>query len=80
LIWHSALTHGGAPPANALHTRKSFVVHFSTLSGHTTRECAVSETVDSVPGESVFSTSEIYQRDGAFGFTNALNGTFLYRR
>ncbi len=80
LIWHSALTHGGAPATNAQHTRKSFVVHFSTLSGHPTRECAVAETLDGVPGESVFSTSELYQRDGAFGFTNALTGKFLYRR
>ena len=80
LIWHSALTHGGAPPADAHHTRKSFVVHFSTLASHPTRECAVSETLDGTPGESVFSTSEIYQREGAFGFGSALHGTFLYRR
>jgi hypothetical protein len=40
----------------------------------------VSETLGGVPGESVFSTAELYRRDGVFGFTSALNGTFLYRR
>ena len=80
LFWHSALTHGGAQPTDPQRTRKSFVVHFSTLRAHPTRECAVSEALDGVPGESVFSTSEIYERDGAFGFANPLNGKFLYRR
>jgi ectoine hydroxylase-related dioxygenase (phytanoyl-CoA dioxygenase family) len=80
LIWHSALTHGGAQPAEPERTRKSLVVHFSTLRSHPTRECAVSEAVDGVAGESVFSTSEIYERDGAFGFANPLDGRLLYRR
>jgi ectoine hydroxylase-related dioxygenase (phytanoyl-CoA dioxygenase family) len=80
LIWHSALTHGGAQPTEPQRTRKSFVVHFSTLRAHPTRECAVSEVLDGVAGESVFSTAEIYERDGAFGFTNPLNGKLIYRR
>lgn len=80
LFWHSALTHGGAPATDPQRTRKSFVVHFSTLRGQPTRECAVLETLDGVPGESVFSTSEVYERDGAFGFTNPLHGKLLYRR
>jgi ectoine hydroxylase-related dioxygenase (phytanoyl-CoA dioxygenase family) len=80
LFWHSALTHGGAQPTEPQRTRKSLVVHFSTLRAHPTRECAVSEAVDGVAGESVFSTSEIYERDGAFGFANPLNGKLLYRR
>jgi phytanoyl-CoA hydroxylase len=80
LIWHSGLTHGGAPATDPQRTRKSFVVHFSTLSGQPTREFAVRETVDGVAGDSVFTTSEIYQRDGAFGFGNPLHGKLLYRR
>ena len=80
LIWHSALSHGGAPVTDPDRTRKSLVVHFSTLSEHPTRECAVSEVVGGSAGESVFSTSEILERDGAFGFANPLQGRFLYRR
>jgi ectoine hydroxylase-related dioxygenase (phytanoyl-CoA dioxygenase family) len=80
LIWHSALTHGGSPTLDPQRTRKSFVVHFSTLSAHPTRECAVRETVDGVAGESVFSTAKILRRKGAFGFANPLQGTLLYRR
>ena len=49
-------------------------INLSQVSG------AVSEALDGVPGESVFSTSEIYERDGVFGFANPLNGKFLYRR
>jgi ectoine hydroxylase-related dioxygenase (phytanoyl-CoA dioxygenase family) len=80
LLWHSALTHGGAPATRPERTRKSFVVHFSTLADHPTRECAVSEALDGAPGESVFSTSEVLARDGAFGFASPLRGRFLGRR
>jgi ectoine hydroxylase-related dioxygenase (phytanoyl-CoA dioxygenase family) len=80
LFWHSGLTHGGAPPTAPDHTRKSLVVHFSTLSTQPTRECAVRETVAGVPGETVFSTTRIHQRDGAYGFANPLDGAMLYRR
>jgi ectoine hydroxylase-related dioxygenase (phytanoyl-CoA dioxygenase family) len=80
LIWHSALMHGGAMPADENRTRKSFVVHYSTLRGQSSRECAVTEVVDRRLGESVFTTTEVMQRDNAFGFANPLNGTFLHRR
>jgi ectoine hydroxylase-related dioxygenase (phytanoyl-CoA dioxygenase family) len=80
LLWHSALTHGGAPAIHPERTRKSFVVHFSTQADHPTRECAVSEAVDGVPGESIFSTSEVLERNGAFGFANPLRGRFVGRR
>jgi hypothetical protein len=53
------------------------VVHFSALATQTTRECAVQEQVD---GESVFSTTEVLERDGARGFANPLHGKLLYRR
>lgn len=80
LLWHSALMHGGAPPANEVRTRKSFVVHYSTLRTHPSRECAVHEMVDGVAGESVFSTDRILDRDGARGFANPLHGKMIYRR
>lgn len=80
LIWHSALSHGGAPPEQPERTRKSFVVHYSALSSHPVRYCAVRESVDGVSGESVFSTSEVIEKDGAFGFANPLLGQFLHRR
>ncbi len=80
LLWHSALTHGGAPVTEPGSTRKSFVVHFSTLRDHPTRECAVAEVVDGASGESVFTTSEILERGGAFGFASPLRGKPLYRR
>jgi phytanoyl-CoA hydroxylase len=80
LIWHSALSHGGSPPSVPERTRKSFVVHFSALSSHPTRYSAVSEVVDGVGGETVFSTSETVERGGALGFTNPLRGEMLYRR
>ncbi len=80
LIWHSALMHGGAPTADPERTRKSLVVHFSRLGEQTSRECAVAEVVDGAAGESVFATTEVVQRDGAYGFANPLQGRFLYRR
>ncbi|MGH9361492.1 MAG: phytanoyl-CoA dioxygenase family protein [Thermoanaerobaculia bacterium] len=80
LVWHSALMHGGAPPTAPSRTRKSLVVHFSRLGEQTSRECAVTEVVDGAAGESVFSTTEVLQRDGAYGFANPLQGHFLHRR
>ncbi len=80
LIWHSALSHGGAPPAAPERTRKSFVVHFSALASHPTRYCAVSEVVDGMSGETVLATSALLERNGAFGFDNPLHGRLLHRR
>lgn len=34
LIWHGALAHGGMPINDIQKTRKSFVVHYSTVDGH----------------------------------------------
>jgi len=80
LVWHSALMHGGAPPSSPDHTRKSYVVHYSTLRNNPTRFCAVSEPVDGVPGESVFESDSIIERNGTYAFGNPLEGKFLYRR
>ncbi len=79
LLWHSALLHGGGPVGDEKLTRKSLVVHYSTMRQHATREIAVSEVVDGQAGESVWSTSAIVERDGAAGFGNPLDGQLLYR-
>lgn len=80
LVWHSALMHGGAPPSSPERTRKSLVVHYSTLRNNRTRLCAVQEPVDGLQGESVFESDAILERDGAYAFGNPLEGKFLYRR
>ena len=80
LVWHSALMHGGAPPSSPERTRKSLVVHYSTLRNNPTRLCAVSEPVDGVAGESVFECDSIIERNGVYAFGNPLEGKFLYRR
>jgi hypothetical protein len=76
LFWHSALLHGGGPVGDEHLTRKSFVVHYSTLSHHSTRETAVAEE----GRESVWTTSELMTRDGAVGFANPLDGKLAYQR
>ncbi|MCU1350675.1 MAG: Phytanoyl-CoA dioxygenase [Acidobacteria bacterium] len=80
LLWHSALLHGGGPVTDERLTRKSFVVHYSTLAGHPLRDVAVHETIDGTPGESVFQTKRLLTRDGAYGFENPLDGELAYRR
>ena len=80
LVWHSALMHGGAEPITPERTRKSLVVHYSTLRQHPTRLAAVSEEIDGIVAESVFETSQLIERDGAYTFADALSGKFLYRR
>ena len=80
LVWHSALMHGGAPPSSPERTRKSYVIHYSTLRNNRTRLCAVSETVDGAAGESVYESDAILERDGVYAFGNPLEGKFLYRR
>ena len=75
-VWHSALMHGGTPPLAPERTRKSLVIHYSALRTQPTRLCAVRED----GGESVFETSQIVERGGAYAFGNPLEGKFLYRR
>src|SRR5712691_11313270 len=69
LLWHSALLHGGAPVTDESLTRKSFVVHYSTVRHHPTREMAVSEQ----GGETVWTTDALLSRDGCVGFANPLD-------
>jgi ectoine hydroxylase-related dioxygenase (phytanoyl-CoA dioxygenase family) len=77
LIWHSALMHGGAQPLSPERTRKSFVIHYSSLRTQPTRLGAVREAGG---GQSVYETSQILERNGAYAFGNPLEGKFLYQR
>jgi len=67
LMWHSGLLHGGGAVGDERLTRKSFVVHYSTLRQHPSREITV---VDDGK-EAVWSTRRLL--DGR-GFDNPLNG------
>ena len=72
LVWHSALLHGGGPVGDEKLTRKSFVVHYSTMRHQPSREIAV------VDGgvETVWTTRTLI--DGR-GFDNPLSGQIAYR-
>lgn len=79
LIWHSSLLHGGSVVADPSLTRKSFVVHFSTLAHHKMRKQKIMEKVPGEGGESVerpriFETDRLLTRDGCHGLDNPLRG------
>jgi ectoine hydroxylase-related dioxygenase (phytanoyl-CoA dioxygenase family) len=76
LIWHSALLHGGATVADESLTRKSFVVHYSTLRNHPARSITLQDNGRS----EVWTTRETIERDGARGFANPLDGALEYVR
>jgi phytanoyl-CoA hydroxylase len=80
LLWHAALLHGGGPVADERLTRKSFVVHYSSLAQHAVRQGAVSEVLDGNPGESVYATTALLENGPARGFDNVLDGQLQYRR
>jgi len=79
LIWHHSLLHGGSPPEDPGLTRKSFVVHFSTLADARRTRQAVLETVHDAAGNPVershtFGTDRLLEHDGCRGFDNPLRG------
>ncbi|HEY3054868.1 MAG TPA: phytanoyl-CoA dioxygenase family protein [Thermoanaerobaculia bacterium] len=76
LIWHSALLHGGATVADESLTRKSFVVHYSTLRNHPARSITLQDNGRS----EVWTTRQTIERDGARGFANPLDGALEYVR
>lgn len=43
-VWHAALVHAGTPAGDQRHTRKSFVTHYSSLSGYPVDRRAPQET------------------------------------
>ncbi len=77
LIWHHSLLHGGSPPADPALTRKSFVVHFSTLANYkrlrqTVVEPARDEAGKPIERSHTFGTDRLLERDGCRGFDNPL--------
>ena len=71
LIWHHSLLHGGSTPTDPSLTRKSFVVHFSTMT-------SMPRVLNSYlrPGEEtpeVLLSERILERDGCRGFDSPLH-------
>ena len=79
LIWHHSLLHGGSPPEDPALTRRSFVIHFSTLADHKRTRQAVMEMAPDATGYLVersrtHGTDRLLERDGCRGFDNPLRG------
>jgi len=79
LIWHHSLLHGGSPPNDPSLTRKSFVVHFSTLANYKRLRQTIVEPVPDRDGNPVertrtFGTEKLLVRDDRHGFDNPLRG------
>jgi phytanoyl-CoA hydroxylase len=79
LIWHHSLLHGGSPPEDPALTRRSFVVHFSTLAHYKRLRQTVLEPVTDTVGNAgershTFGTDRLLERDGCRGFDNPLRG------
>ncbi|HXO20697.1 MAG TPA: phytanoyl-CoA dioxygenase family protein, partial [Thermoanaerobaculia bacterium] len=79
LIWHHSLLHGGSQPEDPRLTRKSFVIHFSTLADYKRLRQTVIEYVPGPDGRPVershtFGTDRVLARDGCHGFDNPLRG------
>ena len=70
LIWHHSLLHGGSYPTNPALTRKSFVVHYSTLA-------SMPRVMNSYvrPGEDpeILLSETLLERDGCRGFDSPLH-------
>jgi len=79
LIWHASLLHGGSPVTDPSLTRRSFVVHFSTVATYKLRRQGI---VELVPDESggrverprILETERVLERDGCRGFDSPMRG------
>jgi phytanoyl-CoA hydroxylase len=79
LLWHHSLLHGGSVVADPKRTRKSFVVHFSTLADYKLRRQNLIERVRGEDGEPaerqrIFETETVLEEDGCRGFDSPLRG------
>jgi ectoine hydroxylase-related dioxygenase (phytanoyl-CoA dioxygenase family) len=79
LIWHHSLLHGGSLPTDPSLTRKSFVIHFSTLANYKRLRQTILEYVPDAAGNLTertrsFGTDRLLVRDGCHGFDNPLRG------
>jgi ectoine hydroxylase-related dioxygenase (phytanoyl-CoA dioxygenase family) len=79
LLWHSSLLHGGSVVRDPARTRKSFVVHFSSLAHFKLRRQSLVETLTGPDGaivarQRIFETETLLTADGARGFDNPVKG------
>ncbi len=81
LLWHHSLLHGGSTPVDPALTRKSFVIHFSTLGNYRrARQTVLVPGPDGEPKSRSFGTDKILTSAGppetsiARGFDNPLSG------
>ena len=72
LIWHHSLLHGGSFPTDPALTRKSFVVHFSTLSSMPQVMNSYLRSEDPENHE-IFVSEKILERGEARGFDSPLH-------
>jgi phytanoyl-CoA hydroxylase len=79
LIWHSSLLHGGSAVADPARTRKSFVIHFSTLASYKLRRQSLIELLPAAGSEPVwrpriFETEDVLSAGACRGFDNPIKG------
>jgi phytanoyl-CoA hydroxylase len=79
LLWHASLLHGGSPVADPARTRKSFVIHYSTLAGFKLRRQSLVELLPGPDGTTVsrqriFETEKVLTAAGCHGFDNPVQG------
>ncbi|HXU44134.1 MAG TPA: phytanoyl-CoA dioxygenase family protein [Thermoanaerobaculia bacterium] len=75
LLWHHSLLHGGSTPRDPAQTRKSFVVHFSTLGNYQrARQTALEPGPNGELKSRSFGTDRLLERAGARGFDNPIRG------
>lgn len=77
LVWHHSLLHGGAAPVNPQLTRRSLVVHFSTLRHYLERGITLEEidSTSGTPGSVIYRTRDKVSRQGRQGFANPVANT-----
>lgn len=73
-IWHGSLVHGGSPVDNPALTRRSFVVHYSTLGDYQARGTSFSKVCSDKPVDFSRQTREIVRQDGSSGFESPMRG------
>jgi phytanoyl-CoA hydroxylase len=79
LIWHSSLLHGGSPVIDPARTRKSFVIHFSTLATFKLRRQSLVEYLPQADGTTasrsrIFETETVLASGSCHGFENPVKG------
>lgn len=78
LIWHHSLLHGGSLPVDPALTRKSFVVHYSTLSSMRRVQNSYLEAGADDGSFRHLTSERILSRDGCRGFDSPLHAHSLH--